>query len=377
MREIVEGLRRFERLEQLRASRWFVEHRREIERLLSTPLVGGPEGAPPAPPSALRLVQWNIEKALRFDAIADALDRHPALAGADVVMLNEVDLGTARCGNRHVARELAERLGMYWAFAPAHIELTKGVGAERDAPGENEVGLQGNAILSRRPLGEPRVVPLPVCFEPYHYHEKRYGRRVGLVVRVETAGGPVTIAGAHLEVWNDPACRARQARALLSAIPRGDRALVAGDFNVSTFSRGTLARTLQSVRRLLGDVERVRAQLVDPSGYEPLFLELRRAGFRIDGWNTAEPTIVERLDNLEDASLLPGPLRTALERRLARHEGKLPMRLDWFAGRGLVPRDPRTVHGLGASDHDPITVEVVVSGQGSVVSQKSSLTTDH
>ena len=54
-RELVEGLRRFERLEQLRASRWFAEHRTELERLLATPLAGGPEGAAPAPPETLRV----------------------------------------------------------------------------------------------------------------------------------------------------------------------------------------------------------------------------------------------------------------------------------------------------------------------------------
>ena len=357
---LVDGLRRFDRIEQLRASRWFLTHRSEIERVLSTPLMGGPDGVPPAPPALLRVVQWNVEKGLRFEAIASAIGEHPALESADVVLLNEVDLGMARTANRHVARELAERWGMYWVFAPAHIELTKGVGAELDAPGENAVGLQGNAILSRHPLRAPRVVSLPVCFEPYHFHEKRYGRRAGILTRVETASGPVTFAGTHLEVRNDPACRARQARALLAAIPRGERALVAGDLNVSTFSRGTFARTVRGVSRLLGDVDRLRASLVDPSAHEPLFLELRRAGFRTEGWNTAEATIVERLDALEDVEHLPGPVRAPLMRRLERHEGELPMRLDWFAGRGLLPRDPRTVRGLEASDHDPITVEVVV-----------------
>ena len=40
--------------------------------------------------------------------------------------------------------------------------MTKGVGADLDAPGEDAVGLQGNAIRSRFPLGRPRVVALPV-----------------------------------------------------------------------------------------------------------------------------------------------------------------------------------------------------------------------
>jgi endonuclease/exonuclease/phosphatase family metal-dependent hydrolase len=262
---LVEGLRRYERLVELRASRFWVERRAEIERLLSTPLTGGPDAAPPAPPRALRLAQWNVEKGLRFDAIARALESDPTLAGADVVFLNEVDLGCARSGNRHVARELAERREMYWAFAPAHLELTKGVGADLDAPGENAVGLQGNAILSRYPLGAARVVALPVCFEPYNFHEKRYGRRVAVLARVATAAGTLDLAGTHLEVRDTPACRARQMRAVVDALPSRGPAVLAGDLNTSTFARGTLARTAHGTARLLGDERRLRAALVDPT----------------------------------------------------------------------------------------------------------------
>lgn len=363
---LVDGLRRFDRLVDLRASRFWRDHRSDVERVLATPLGGGPDGAPMAPPSSLRLVQWNIEKGTRYDGIADNLASHPALSAADVVLLNEVDLGMARSGNRHVARELAERLGMYWAFAPAHIELTKGVGTDLDAPGENASGLQGNAILSRYPLVDARVVPLPVCFEPYHFHEKRYGRRVAIVARVETAAGWMELAGAHLEVRNTPACRARQVRGLVAALePRG-RAVVAGDFNCSTFPRGTFVRTVQGTARLLGNVDRLRTALREPASYEPLFLELARAGLRVHGWNTNECTIVERIDALEDARHLPGPARRLILARLDRLGRRLEMRLDWFAGRGLTPSDPATipdlmgVNGERVSDHDPIAVDVSV-----------------
>ena len=358
--ELVHGLKGFERLVDLRASRFYAERRGDLARLLETPLTGGPAGAPPPPVRALLLVQWNVEKGLRFEAIASALGGHPDLEGADVVFLNEVDLGMARSGNRHVARELAERLGMYWAFAPAHIELTKGVGDDLAAPGENAVGLQGNAILSRFPLEAVRVVGLPVCFEPYHFHEKRYGRRVAVLARVRTADGWLDLAGTHLEVRNTPACRARQVRALVSALPRRGPAVVAGDFNASTFARGTFARTVQGTMRLLhGDVARLRAALRDPVPHEPLFLELARAGLRTEGFNTADHTIVERVDGLEDSSHLPGPVRRHVLSRLDRIERRLEMRLDWFAGRDVVARSPATVAGLAASDHDPITVEIV------------------
>jgi endonuclease/exonuclease/phosphatase family metal-dependent hydrolase len=363
-RDFRDGLRAYDRLAELYTSRFYAECGAAIETLLETPLDGSfaplVEGRLPA---TLRVAQWNVEKGLRFEALAHQLTTHPILSNADVVMLNEVDLGMARSGNRHVARDLAERLRMNWVFAPAHLELTKGVGADLEAPGENEVGLQGNAILSRFPLADARVVGLPVCFEPYHFHEKRYGRRVAIVARIDTVSGPLTLAGTHLEVRNTPACRARQVRTLLGSIPEG-AALVAGDFNASTFPRGNILRTLQGTLRLVGDPDRLRASLRNPPAREPLFAQLRRAGFEIDGWNTDEITIVEQIGNLEDAKHLPGPLRRAILARLDRLGRRLEFRLDWFAGRGVAPRNPCTlqaltgIDGKPCSDHDPIVVEV-------------------
>lgn len=365
---LVDGLRAFSSIGELHASRFYAAHRDELARLLGVAQSGGPAGDRALAPGELRLVQWNIEKGLRFEGIASQLASHPHLSGADVVFLNEVDAGMARTGNRHVARDLAEALGLHWAFAPAHLELTKGVGADLDAPGENAEALQGNALLSRYPLHDVRVVRLATCFEPYHFSEKRYGGRVALVVTVETLAGPLLLAGTHLEVRNTPACRARQMRDVVGALPPRGPAVVAGDFNASTFPRGTFLRTLSGVRRLLGDVRKLKSELRNPEPFEPLFLELARGGFRTEGWNTDEVTIVEPIDSLEDAAKLPGPLARFVLRRIDRLDRKLPMRLDFLAGRDVTPSAPRTIAGLtGAdggrvSDHDPICVTVSMPG---------------
>lgn len=363
-RHLVDGLRPFQRLDELKASRFYAQHGVELASLLGTPQTGGaPQSSGPAP-DALRIVQWNIEKGLRFQGIAEQLATNPELSNADVIFINEVDVGMARTGNRHVARDLAEWLDFEWAFAPAHLEMTKGVGAELDAPGENAEALQGNAILSRYALRDVSVVALTNCFEPYHFHEKRYGRRVAIVATLETVSGPVFLAGTHLEVRDTPACRARQIRDVVGALPPSGPALIAGDFNSSTFPRGTFARTAAGTLRLLGDVSKLKADLRNPVAREPLFLELARGGFRIAGWNTDDVTIVEPIDSLEDAERLPGPVARYVLKRIDRLDRKLPMRLDWFAGRDLVPSHPLTVSGLTdddghrVSDHDPIAVTI-------------------
>ena len=134
-RELVEGLRGFDRLVELRASRFYAERRGDLERLLGTPLEGGPEGAPPPAPETLRLVQWNVEKGLRFEAVASALERHPELAGADVVFLNEVDLGMARSGNRHVARDLRLLRAHCFVIFPSAMSVSSAVASLLLKPG--------------------------------------------------------------------------------------------------------------------------------------------------------------------------------------------------------------------------------------------------
>lgn len=288
---------------------------------------------------------------------------HPELSRADLLFVNEVDVGMARSGNRNVAADLAELLGMTWVFAPAHLELTKGVGADLDATGDNTIGLQGNAILSRYRLTAARVIPLPVCFEAFEFHEKRFGRRAAVVATLATEFGDLTLAGTHLEVRDTPQCRARQMQALLAALPAGP-AVVAGDFNCSTFERGNLVRTVRGVLRLFGNPERLRADLRRPQTREPLFRALAAAGFGIEGWNTDDMTIVERVEGLEDAAHLPGPVRRAVLARLDRLGRRLEFRLDWFAGRGLHARRAMTLprlydeDGERLSDHAPIVVDV-------------------
>jgi hypothetical protein len=150
-------------------------------------------------------------------------------------------------------------------------------------------------------------------------------------------------------------------KSALAALPEASPALVAGDFNCSTFERGTVMRTVQGTLRLLGDGDRLHESLRHAPAREPLFLELRRKGFDFEDWNTADFTIVEQLGGLEDAKHLPPPVRRAILKRLDRLGRQLAMRLDWFAGRALLPSVPETIP-LGEldrpSDHDPIAIKL-------------------
>ncbi|HEY8060200.1 MAG TPA: NUDIX hydrolase, partial [Acidimicrobiales bacterium] len=93
----------------------------------------------------LRVVAANLERGRRLDDWVTLL----TAAEPDVILTSEADGGMARSGNRYVARELADRLGMAFVFAVEFVELSLGGEDERDqlpADAANEFGVHGGAI---------------------------------------------------------------------------------------------------------------------------------------------------------------------------------------------------------------------------------------
>jgi endonuclease/exonuclease/phosphatase family metal-dependent hydrolase len=192
----------------------------KLERLCATPFVSNAaseRGVKPLKPRAgklgrvIRVVAWNIERGLEYEAVeaafggaanlnalldrsehmrdgkkrAHVLEQASLLKEADVIVLNEVDWGMKRTGYRNVAAELAGALGMNYAYGVEFVELDPiALGTEtfeelepqqraklveqiRIDP-ERYQGLHGTAILSRLPLENVRLVPFE--HQPYDWY---------------------------------------------------------------------------------------------------------------------------------------------------------------------------------------------------------------
>ncbi len=302
---------------------------------------GGFARESPALPTLVRVLVWNVERGRAPDRWT-AID---AVRRADILLLCEVDDGMARSGNLDIAAELAERLGMHYAFAPAYFELSRGTPSERLATRgkKNERGLHGNAVLSRWPLRDVRRIPLPVEFDWFRHHERRIGTRIGLRATIDGCGAPLTLAVAHLEAFASPAQRARQMLVLLQSLEDAPRAVVGGDFNTLGVLPGW-----QGGVRLLWECARDTHRLTNSVAlHEPLFEEARRAGFSWEDLNTAATT-------WQFSRFLPSSLRA---------------KLDWVFGRqvsvepgstAVVSPHARSV-SRGASrlsDHDGLTLSL-------------------
>jgi endonuclease/exonuclease/phosphatase family metal-dependent hydrolase len=181
----------------------------KLDRLLTTPFVSNTAStrAPALPHTPqlgtfVRIVQWNIERGIEFDAIRAALtdanrfsrlidpSAHPRgssdrktilqqvalLKQADVIVLNEVDWGMKRTDYRNVAADLAAALRMNYAYGVEFVEVDpialgteefEEVSAEDRAKLKAQIavdksryhGLHGSAILSRFPLENVRLQP--------------------------------------------------------------------------------------------------------------------------------------------------------------------------------------------------------------------------
>jgi endonuclease/exonuclease/phosphatase family metal-dependent hydrolase len=380
--DLIAELNGFQTTRELCASASYRQHRARLVELLETPRLFAADDTQPLVRDFVRIAHWNIEKGKHLDAVLGAFRQHAVLRWADLISLNEVDVGMNRSGQRFVARELGAALRMHVAFAPAYLEFSKGYGEDLEMPGTDTIALQGNAILSRYPLSNVRIIKLPACFDHFNHSEKRIGGRNAVAAEVEIGERRLSFVSTHLEVRNSPACRARQMAAIIADLEQtgAQAAIIAGDFNSNTFSRGGRWRTLRGFARLMSsDPEALARQLAAPQSGEPLFALLHDHGFTERGSNSAEITCRVPMRVLEDSSRLPRAFARAIERQFQRYNYQLDFRLDWIIGRGVRPLSddemidgtsniaslsPQTIAGLKngrggpASDHDPITADL-------------------
>ena len=312
--------------------------RQNLQELLNTPFVSNwatASGLRPLKPSEagigkfLRVAEWNIERGLEFDAVEAAftdpqkfshlmdekdskatpeervkiLDQVRLLKQADLLVLNEVDWGMNRTLFRNVGADMAEKLGMNYAYGVEFVEvdpITMGIDEQvalREVeqtyatPDDSKTemiervrqimrpdpsryrGLHGTAILSRYPLVNVRLIPFknqghdwyadekkklaPVAkaegqlsmevFKEQLVRQVRRGGRMMLIADIvdpELPAGRVTVVATHLEDMTTPENRRKQLEELLAQIRNiNNPVILAGDMNTSTHDAAPVSVT--------------------------------------------------------------------------------------------------------------------------------------
>ena len=169
----------------------------EIDNSFSAPAGGG---------KTLLGMVLNMELG-RFPAETAAFLREcPQARDADILFGNELDDGCCRSGCRNASAEIAEAIGMNYAFALEFIGLTDP---------EDPKGYGGNTLFSRWPIKRASVLHLPQGYNWYFDAQKRIGERVAILAVLDVAGREVGAVCAHLENKTHAAARALQMRVLL------------------------------------------------------------------------------------------------------------------------------------------------------------------
>jgi endonuclease/exonuclease/phosphatase family metal-dependent hydrolase len=390
-----DALRALRNRKELHKSALYAEIRDELSRILDGVEVGvraPPESAdvePAAgPKKPLRVVAWNIQRGRYFDGLVAAFKEDPTLRDADLLLLSEVDCGMGRSGNRHVAAELAQALGLHYAFAVSYLVLGDDF-LENEGGVPNTLALAGSAMLSRYPFGRVENVDLPELKDKFSSRrEKRLGKKRALLAEILLPDGPLVVAGCHLDSNASPRQRAQQLEPLLERAQKlaetaadgsrrqSVRILLGGDLNSTTYdASGALALFADLLHKFIftGFNNVVDGYMKPELGYDrPLFEVLARHGYTVEGFNersrgtyhydVMSPYAVQKL-----YSKVGRWATHWLQRRLRPWNGVVPARLDWFAGKGLRPvgcavieasRPPRD--GQPVSDHWPISVDIEV-----------------
>jgi endonuclease/exonuclease/phosphatase family metal-dependent hydrolase len=187
-----------------------------------------------------RLVEHNIRKASRI--LAEGVH----LPKADVVALQEADRVTLRAGGRHVARELADSLGMNYvrAHVPTPADVEPGDRKwwldfeERMQRGEE--GDTGVALLSRLPLSDASRIELPWGVCPWR-------PRLAVAASVPFGGRVLRVCNAHVDTHATIEGQLEQHRTLLAHAERSagsEPTVLLGDFNTLNDEGRRAARSL-------------------------------------------------------------------------------------------------------------------------------------
>ncbi len=274
----------------------------------------------------IRIVFVNAERGKKLDEITAYLKHHPDLKEASIILLNEIDIGMARSGNLNIAEELGIRLGMNWIFGIEFKELSKGEEAERNTVTENSEALHGNAVLSKYPLDNLKLLRLPEKFNWFNDYQKREGSRIALFSTVKINGKEILLVTVHLEDRTDAKGRYKQMESVVAYIEEyypDLPVLVAGDMNTLTFDGGN-GETVSDLIKKDGDMGKSRR--MNPEKWESLFELMEEKGFDCTSCNEAGKITCR--ENIKDLNHV------------------LEMNLDWFFLKGLVAENPLTVSSV-------------------------------
>ena len=182
-------------------------------------------------PSRIKCVQWNIERGYKLPQIKELL----LSLNADILCLQELDIGCMRSSGLNTFEELGQALGLDGVFGCEFHEIH----SERRNKRTQGGGWHGNAIFSRYKIEKAWLVEHTQAFDwdkrGVTIGEPRRGKRYAVGADVCVGTTLVRCYSLHLELFCGIQRRTRQYLEVqhdcLSRAPASDIQLLFGDLN--------------------------------------------------------------------------------------------------------------------------------------------------
>jgi len=293
-----------------------------------------------------KAVVFNLERGSKIDPLLSYLREHKVLSTADIIFANELDWGMGRTHNRNITEEIATQLQMNYAFGVEFVSTMAGKSG-------NQEGLHGNAIFSKVPLHDVKIIRLPIAYEWFDSPEPRLGTRMALFATIEIRKQKIGLVCVHLENRTTPQKRLEQFQNVLAEAESHFKdipVLIGGDLNTNGIDGSDDAQVNFLARNKFEQKKRID----QVAHYEPLIDYAVRHGYHYESCNVSgQSTRRKHLPDSED----------------------ILMNLDWFFARQLSGNKPRVIRsifnssellngsnhqeydGMELSDHDAIYAE--------------------
>lgn len=181
--------------------------------------------APEEIPRSIRVVSFNVKLGKDIKALVREMRDNPALSGADIFLLQEIESFPKEEGSSRT-RKLAEKLRLNYVYAPARVQVRE------DKNGKQRTGTHGLAILSRFPLRDIEIIPLP-----FFKLKIRSRRRIAVAATAMVPGGEIALFNLHLDTRLNSRNRIEQLKPVVEAAAKvsGKPIIIGGDFNTNPF----------------------------------------------------------------------------------------------------------------------------------------------
>lgn len=159
--------------------------------------------------SILKVGNWNAERGLDWDIFPQFYPN------ADIIILNEMDWGMARSGNKDTTKNMAKAMQMNYAYGVEFLELTNGNEREINATRglDNLIGYHGNVVMTKWPIVESKIVRLHPLYDLLFEEkttgqakgERRLGGRMALFTLIESQHfGTILAISMHSHSGSNP-----------------------------------------------------------------------------------------------------------------------------------------------------------------------------